>query len=324
MVDENRLVHPMQHFKATHFLFVCEATQLIQLDAQPGTAIRGALYHALINLFSPKEPIPGVPLDPVRALLAEEDESNPRGRDIPRAFAVEPPAAYLQVEPRRRFQFGVSLFGAAEVMMPYLFRAVPQMGHQGIGRGRGQFRLVRIDEFLPLNDSRRVVMHHQRVVEPRLTVTHRRVLEEVGMRRKDEITLRFETPMRLVENGALVHQPRLGVLLRRLVERAQALVEHYSAEGEPKPPREMWLAEWQKMSGLADALDTEGLLLDETRWVNIDSYSRARGRRTPIGGFVGQARWRIQSPEVLAWLLWGQSLHVGRNIAKGDGYFRVE
>jgi hypothetical protein len=109
-----------------------------------------------------------------------------------------------------------------------------------------------------------------------------------------------------------------------LIERAQALVERYSQADAPMPTREMWHAEWQKLGNLGDAADESGLLMDDTRWVNIESYSRARGRRTPIGGFVGQARWKINSSQLLIWLLWGQSLHVGKNIAKGDGYFRVE
>lgn len=324
MLDENPIYHPMQHFRAAHFVFVCEAVEPIALDAQPGTAIRGALYQAMIRMFSPNEPVPGVPQDPVRALLAAEDEQNARGRDIPRAFAVVPPKPHLRVDAGRRFQFGVSLFGSAEALMPYLFRALPQMGSQGIGRGRGKFRLIRIDEVLPLNDSRRVVMHHRRVIDPRLMVTHKRVLEEAGMRRKDEVTLRFTTPMRLVENGELVHRPRLGALTRRLIERAQALVEQYPLPDTPQPPREMWRAEWERMGSLGDTIDADGLLLDETYWVDIQSYSRARGRATPIGGIVGQARWRIHSPELLTWLLWGQSLQVGKNVAKGDGCFRVE
>lgn len=324
MYDELILSHPMQPFRATHFLFICEATAPIEFDAQPGTAIRGALYHALIHLFSPNDPIPGLPLDPVRHLLAAEDEAGARGRDLPRAFAVEPPAAHTRLAAGRRLQFGVSLFGGADVLMPYLFRAVPQMGVQGVGRGRGTFRLIRVDEVLPLNESRRVLMHRRRVGEPRLMVTHRRVLEEVGMRRHDEVTLRFLTPMRLIEGSMLVHQPRLGTLLRRLVDRAQSLAEQYPVPGEPQPPRTLWRAEWEKMSALGDALDADGLVEDKTEWVNIQSYSKARGRATPIGGFVGMARWKLPGPDVLAWLLWGQSLHVGKNVAKGDGYFRVE
>lgn len=325
MYREGVQIHPMQYFTAQHFSFVCEALEHIQLDAQPGTAIRGALYHALINLFSPNEPIPGIPLDPVRALLASEDDENARGRDVPRAFAVEPPLPHTHIHSGRRFTFGVTLFGSADTLMPYLFRAVPEMGKLGIGKGRGTFRLIRIHEVSPLNNTNRVIMHHQRVVDrARLTVTHSRVLEELGMRRTDEVTVRFLTPMRLIEGGSLVHTPKLGVLLRRLIERAQALVEQYPPTDEAAPTRVVWKDEWQRIGDLGDQIDATSVLRDATRWVDIKSYSQARGRSTPIGGFVGQTRWRINSREVLTWLLWGQSLHVGKNAAKGDGHFHVE
>lgn len=325
MFGDTVQIHPMQHFSAMHFVFLCEALEHIQLDAQPGTAIRGALYHAMIDLFSPNEPIPGVPLDPVRKLLADEDENNPRGRDVPRAFTVEPPPPYSHIASKRRFRFGVTLFGSADALMPYLFRALPEMGKLGIGKGRGTFRLLQIYEVSPLNDTSRVIMHHQRVVDrPRLTVTHQRVMEELGMRRADEVTLRFLSPMRLIESGSLVHTPKLGTLLRRLIERAQVLVERYSPSDESIAARLIWKDEWQRIGNLGDQIDATGFLLDASRWVNIQSYSRARGRATPIGGFVGQARWRINSPDVLTWLLWGQSLHVGKNAAKGDGYFHIE
>ncbi len=325
MQREHIQIHPMQHFTAIHFKFLCEALEHIQLDAQPGTAIRGALYHALIGLFSPNAPIPGVPLDPVRALLADEDENNPRGRDLPRAFAVEPPPPHTSISTQQRFSFGVTLFGSAEVLMPYLFRALPEMGKLGIGKGRGRFKLIQIYEVSPLNDTSRVIMHHQRVVDrPRLTINHRRVLEELSMRRTDEVTLRFLTPMRLIEAGSLVRTPKLGPLLRRLLERAQALAEHFNPSDEEVASRMIWKDEWQRIGDLGDQIDQSGLLLDATHWADIRSYSQAKGRSTPIGGFSGQARWRINSPEILAWLLWGQSLHVGKNAAKGDGYFNVE
>jgi hypothetical protein len=324
MITETTRTHPMQDFSAMHFSFLCEALEPIKLGAQPGAAIRGALYHALVKMFSPNEPVPGMPLDPVRALLAAEDEENARGRDVPRAFSVEPPPAYTEVETKRRFSFGVSLFGSADALMPYLFRAVPEMGRIGIGAKRGKFRLIRISEVNPLNDTSRVIMHHQRVYEPHLQVTHRRVLEEARMRRADEVTLNFITPMRLIESGGLVRTPKLGPLLRRLIDRAQSMNDHYSPQPESARPRENWKVEWQRLGEAGDQIDKTGMLLDHSQWVDIESYSRARGRATPIGGFVGQVRWRIDSRDVLIWLLWGQSLHIGKNVAKGDGYFRVE
>lgn len=324
MTTKTSRTYLMQDFSAMHFSFLCEALGPIRLGAQPGTAIRGALYHALIKMFSPNEPVPGIPLDPVRALLAAEDEGSARGRDVPRAFAVEPPPAHTEVDAKHRFSFGVSLFGSADALMPYLFRAVPEMGRMGIGKKRGRFRLIRISEVNPLNDTSRVIMHPQRVYEPHLQVTHQRVLQEAKLRRADEVTLNFITPMRLIESGGLVLTPKLGPLLRRLIDRAQSMNDYYSPMPETALPREKWKAEWQYMGDMGDQIDTNGLMLDATRWVDIESYSRARGRSTPIGGFVGQVRWRIDSRDILIWLLWGQSLHIGKNVAKGDGYFRVE
>lgn len=315
--------HPMRYFSAVHFEFLCQAREHIEFNDQPGTAIRGALYAALLELFSPNEPIPGIPLDPVRELLAAEDESNPRGQDVPRAFSIQPSPLH-RIEKGRRFKFGVSLYGNADVLLPYIFRAVPRMGELGFGKGRGGFELISIAEFLPLNESRRVLMHPHRLMSPRLAVTHQRVLEEVGLRNCEEVTLRFLTPMRLIERGTLVHTPKLGTLLRRLLERAQALVDQYGVYPEGKPSRQVWKDEWQHMGKLGDQLDETGLVLDATSWKDIQSYSRVRGRPSPIGGFIGQARWRVNSPDILTWLLWGQSLHVGKNVAKGDGYFSVE
>jgi hypothetical protein len=324
MTDETLLTHPMHDFTARHFAFLCEAITPIKLGAQPGTAIRGALYHTMIAMFSPNDPVPNIPLDPVRALLAAEDDSHTRGRDIPRAFSIEPPSSYAQIEPKQRFSFGVSMFGKVDALMPYIFRAVPEMGKAGIGAGRGKFRLIRINETNPLNNTRRVIMQHRRINEPLLLITHQKIQEEARIRHSDEVTLNFITPMRLIEGGRLVHKPKLAPLLRRLIERAQSLNEHYAPMPEVNATRERWKMEWQRMSAIGDQIDEQAPLLDETEWINIESYSRARGRSTPIGGFVGKARWRIESLDVLIWLLWGQSLHVGKNVAKGDGYFRVE
>jgi hypothetical protein len=311
----------MRDFKVLHLIFVCEALGDIRFDAQPGTAIRGAMYAALIEAFSPEKPIQGLPQDPVRDLLAAENPDNARGRDIPRAFTVVPPAAHSEVKARGRFSFGVSLFGSAIDLMPYLIRAVGEMGKMGLGKGRGQFRFVRLLEMNPLNGQQNILLEGKEFQAPNLVLVHPDFLKEAESRSAEEISINFLTPMRLIVKGALLHEPRLGVLLRRLLERAQSLVEHY---GSAPVQKELWQSTWQRLGELGDALDESALLRHNCRWVNIESFSKARGRSSPIGGFIGQASWRIDSPEILLCLLWGQSLHVGKDAAKGNGYFRLE
>lgn len=321
---ENEALHLMHYFTVQHLRFVCRAETAIVFDAQPGTAIRGAFYHALIAVFSPNEPIPGLPLDPVRTLLSGQDQEHARGQDLPRAFTVEPPAAYTHVGAGETFEFGLSLLGSAINLLPYIVWGARQAGTFGMGKGRGRFQLIRIDEFKPLDNSRRVLIHHQRVVSPRLQVTHQQIEEEAAMRRGKPVTLQFIAPMRLVNKGQLAKKPQLGVLLRRLLERAQTLVEHESADPTHIAPPDRWKAEWERIGQIGDGLDRENLVYDHTRWIDVSSYSHARQRSTPIGGIVGEARWREVPSEVLVWLLWGQSLHVGKNAVKGDGYFLVK
>jgi hypothetical protein len=314
--------HLMQDFTVLHIVFLCEATSLIQLDAQPGTVIRGAMYHALTRLFSPQEPIAGLPLDPVRELLAAENPDNARGQDIPRAFTVEPPPANSEIKAGGRFSFGISLFGSAIDLLPHIVRAIPEMGRTGIGRGRGRFRLVHVAEHNPLDGVSNILVQGDKVSPPTLILGHEALLAAAS-RSAEIVTVNFITPMRLIEGGGLIRSPKLGTLLRRLIDRAQALVEQYHTS-DTLPARELWQATWQRLGALGDEVDVTGLLVNTCRWLDVQSYSRARGRSTPIGGFMGTAQWRIDSPEILVWLLWGQSLHVGKNAAKGDGYFRVE
>jgi hypothetical protein len=315
--------HLMQDFTVLHVVFLCEATSEIQQEAQPGTAIRGALYSALTQLFSPQEPIPGLPLDPVRELLAAENPANARGQDIPRAFTVEPPPANSKIKAGGRFSFGISLFGSAIDLLPYIVRAVPEMGRGGIGRGRSRFRLIHVAEHNPLSNASNIIVQGDKVSPATLTLTHVAIQGAARSRSTEAITMKFLTPMRLIEDGGLIRSPKLGVLLRRLIDRAQSLVEYYQPT-DTIPPREQWQRTWQQLGEVGDTIDKTDLLVNTCRWVDVQSYSKVQGRSTPIGGFMGTAQWRINSHEILVWLLWGQSLHVGKNAAKGDGYFRIE
>jgi hypothetical protein len=127
--------------------------------------------------------------------------------------------------------------------------------------------------------------------------------------------VRFWTPTRIVDEGKLLKQPQLGPILRRLLERLDALRGEYAGEP-PVTGREQLIA-------LADGVR---LVQDYTRWVDLKSGSRRLGRTTPAGGFVGLATYAAP-PEtwqaLLPYLLWGQEVHVGKSATKGDGWFEV-
>ena len=62
---------------------------------------------------------------------------------------------------------------------------------------------------------------------------------------------------------------------------------------------------------------------DETRWVELASYSTRLGRTTPLGGLMGRVTFGGDLSPFAAWLVWGQFTHVGKDAVKGNGWYQL-
>lgn len=326
----------MKDFIAQCFWFTMEVREPIEWYPFKGPSIRGALFGALRRhyCFAPDEPEPAhSAVCPVCWLLSREDPSWERGRTPPRPYTIEPPLeTKTRYEPGESFSFGITLFGQATNLFPYLVLAVLEMGRMGIGRRgeenkrRGGFSLSLIEEVNPLTGQRRKLLAGgERMVQaPESPVEHKRVkalakeLAEKLATRRSPLLMRFLTPTRIgerrvEENRWLVNRPLFAPFFRRLLERLEALSTLYG-EGPPN---------WDKDALLALA---EGVRLveDRTRWVDIKSFSRRLGRPTPVGGFLGEAVYEAEDwRPLLPWLIWGTVTHVGKDAVKGNGWYRI-
>ena len=299
---------------------------------------------------------------PVCWLLATEKPGDKGGKDLPRPLTIEPPLELKRgnMRPGERFGFGLSLFAQAANLFPYLALGVPEMGRRGLGRRlpelkgeRGKFSLRRAEALNPLSQERQLLLDTDRgplFQTPSIPVTGVQVGEwakerpwspeqskrgmgerarerpwspeqsERGMgesAREREVRVEFLTATRIVARGKLVHEPLFAPLFARLFDRLKALSTHYAdgslAPGEAKP-------------GLMALADQVRLVRGPRAWDDSRSYSRRLRRSTPMGGFVGPATYHAP-PDVwrplLPYLLWGQSVHVGKNATKGNGWYRV-
>lgn len=312
----------MRGMSVLHLRFTVRARDTIMFGVQPGTALRGALYEALLTHFcSEREGLQTTGHQqrcPVCKLLAAEDPDRVRGSNPPRALMIQPPNQ-TDFTPGATFRFGVALVGMAQESLPYLLLAVRTMGELGVGKRRGRFTLLRVEEFSPLWDTDRLLMNGNRVTEPTLQVTSPRVQEWAGKLLPDRITLRLETPTRLIRGGMLTHKPDPEVFVQRLLERCQHLAERF-AETDNPPAHENWREAWQNLSAIAA---TWKIAFKETEWVDVWSGSRRTGKVTPVGGLRGTVRWEGDIQPLHTWLLWGQSLHVGKDTVKGNGWYKV-
>ena len=322
----------MDNFTAHHLRFTLRVVTPIQLNEHKGSAIRGALFHALRRQFCFNREAPPCAECPLHAtchvafLVATLDDEGQRGREVPRPYTIEPPLDLgIRYEPDEEISFGLTLFTQALDLFPYVILAIHGLEQGGLGRKvaengwrRGTFALQEITALNPLTGERQTVLQRgdELVEVPNVPVTHPQVMAAAAERQRTlngTVTLEFLTPTRLIDKKHLVDQPRFRPLLQRLLERLVALAGTFCDtpfDGELK----------YNLVGQAEAIET---VVDETRWVELDSYSTRRRGRTPIGGFVGRATFRGDLASFLPWLIWGQFTHVGKNAVKGDGWYRI-
>jgi hypothetical protein len=311
-----------------HLQFTLEAQTFVHLGPQAGGQIRGALWAALRQFACTDPAVRGDPQHsqhcPMCRLMALETAKSARGVNPPRPFAVRPPLTTSVTEDRAfysgdTFTIGVNLFGDAADLFPYVCQAFHRMGKIGVGYGRGRFLVQTIRAITPFNDQALDLLDDQRIVAaPGLPVNHEQIRMAAGALPDHAITLHFLTPAQIKHRGQLVDHPHFEALIARLLERCQALEQHYTDQSED---RQVWRA---RHLALTEQAQDIRLVEDQTCWVSVQSGSRRTRSRNTIGGIVGRATFKGDLTPFREWLLWGQSLHVGKNIVKGDGWYRVE
>lgn len=303
----------------------------VELNEHKGSAIRGALFHALRGSPSTdrgfcvrKELTSCHPCElhavcPISALVATVRPQGTRGADPPRPFTLEPP-----LSPRTRFEvgesfsFGVTLFGEAAQLLPYVVSAARELSTMGIGQvdsrahRRGTLRLQRLAAHHPVTgETEDLTTSGTGLIRPPLLrVTDEDISGAVPRRgSQNRVTLEFLTPVRLTEAGQLVRRIAFRPLLHRLIERRLALA------GSVVDTRPLW-----PLLEEAGAVTAEA---DHTRWVELDSYSTRRNAHAPLSGLVGPVTFAGDLAPFLPWLIWGQVTHVGKEATKGNGWYRL-
>lgn len=332
----------MQNFTLHHLRVETIAETPVLLNEHKGSAIRGALFHALRG---PKRPAADgytgfctnkaapscwdCPLHhacPVSTLVATLDEEGLHGRNVPRPYVIRPPRDGHKIlyRPGEPFTFDLALCADALNLFPYVVLALERLQHEGLGKigqenqwQRGRLRVERISALHSLTgeiqDIRTNGQHTVRM--PDLPATHADVLEAAErLPESGRLSLHFHTPTRLIADGRTLKRPDFHPLLHRLITRLEELSGRFS-----NTPLCL------DVPALLVESDQVQLVENRTKWVELDSYSTRLGRSTPIGGLIGTAvyecdDWRPFTP----WLVWGSLVGVGKNTVKGDGWYTIQ
>jgi hypothetical protein len=302
----------------------------LELNEHAGAALRGAFFEALWGRFCVNKQAPTcadcplVNACPVSSLVAPLRNEAPRGRDVPRPYAMRPPVEHARILKRGdQFSFGLTLFGCRLDLFPYVAMALQLLAHSGIGRRtqennwrRGRFTVDEIQAVNLLSGETKLVQASgsNRVIVPDLPTTWVDAEALAATLPSDRVTLHFLTPLRLTDQQKLVKHSLLRPLVERLLERHDFLASEYGGQAFACDERNYLI----ELAAAAEVLE------DKTAWEDVSSYSRRQGKSTPIGGLMGSITFGGNLRPLLPLLAWGMVLQAGKDTTKGNGVYSMQ
>jgi len=316
----------MENFKAYRFTFSCQALTAVSLPLYSGSVLRGAFFGALRQDFCLNKRLdsclscPTAGACPICRLVATVEPESLRGADVPRPFSLQPVLLENpRIESGRFFDFGLTLFGDSLSLFPYAILAVQRMGEIGLGSrmiAPGRFRLDAVRVANPLSGKAAGVFSAETrlVTLPEISITHADVLKYVAGSALSApcLSLQLLTPLRLVVDGSLVSRLAFRPFLQRLLRRLTDLYHYYCHQ-------EMTL----DFPALLQKAASVRVVEDNTRWIDLSSYSNRRQTASPTGGLVGRIIFSGLAPEFLPLLVWGQFTHLGKDATRGNGWYAL-
>jgi len=306
----------LQGLEVHHLTFTCRPLHEVHFGPQAGAQLRGALWDVLRPLIGD--------MALLQRLMNLETPDAARGSNPARPFSIRPPIEDRPEAERlytadETFSFGISIFGTVIDLFPYIVQGIDHMGKTGVGYGRGKFTLEAVEATNPLTRQQQPLLEKRKITGlPAIPVTAEQVAAAAHAHSMDAVTLQFITPTQLTgAHKRLLSQPDFAYLIPRLIERCQSIAENYAPVS---TPQSAWRDEHLRLRDLAASVQPG---THSTRWVNVRSGSRRANSGKKISGFVGQATFNGPLNPFMSWLIWGQSVQVGKNTVKGCGWYAI-
>lgn len=229
---------------------------------------------------------------------------------VPHPFIIEPPEDTRHLyEQGDNLAFNLILIGRAVDYLPYFIFTFDELGKSGIGKGRGKYRLIKVD-----SGSNMVYSSEERTI--RATSSEERDIPEVfdfNLDTDGAITLRFLTPTRIIHQRALAVNLEFHILIRSLLRRLCLLHYFHCEKKEPSWDHKQIIHEAEKVTIENNAL----------KWWDWERYSSRQDIRMKMGGVVGYITYKGNPEQFLPILRAGEILHVGKGTSFGLGRYEL-
>lgn len=309
-------------YPLARYRFDFEITRLLRLPDYAGSTLRGVFGRALRQLacVTRAKNCQGCPLRrtcPYPAIfepLKPETTSLRNISTVPVPYVIEPPTwGTRDYAPGEMLSFGFTLIGHVQQHLPLCIMAWQRAFARGVGTGDGTAELLGVNSVEEENDGQEILRsiylpgqhlldHPQHTQLPTGTPSER-------------ITLQFDTPLRLQQDGHALPPSKLTArtLLMALVRRASLLAEIHGGK------RLYSTEEFSELAEHAQQITSHHHLT----WRDWTRHSSRQRRTMQLGGCIG--KWQLSGnlTPFQSLLRLGSWLHVGKEASFGLGKYRI-
>lgn len=236
---------------------------------------------------------------------------------VPHPFVIEPPAENRSTyNTGDNLHFNLILAGKGIDYLPYFIYTFEELGNIGIGKGRGNYKLLSVKD-----GSEQVYSIEGKVF--RNTISKElHISEEFEFcsgtdsdpGSEDTVTLRFSTPARIKYQRSLAVEIEFHILIRSLLRRLCLMYYFHCGGTEPS---------WD-YKGLIR--ESENVIIEKNslKWRDWERYSSRQDVRMKMGGVIGDITYRGNLKTFLPILKAGEILHVGKGTSFGLGKYEIQ
>jgi hypothetical protein len=312
----------MKAFSCLRLAIQTQTIDNIKLPAYPGSALRGAFGHAMkraVCTFKAQECTDCL-LQAKCVYSYTFETPPPADTEVLRLYPFAPHPFVLNIsgngpanhKPGNPLQFGMTLIGRAIEFLPYFAYGFIQMGQAGIGKGRGRFNVERIVVLNAEGENAETVFRKDRLTAPETLLNFEHARKLSAQYGPDEITVKFNTPLRVKYRGRLHDTPEFHILIRNLLRRVSNLLYFHCGEHAA--------FDFKALIRKAEAVK---MIHSDIRWSDHTRYSGRQKKRLLIGGIVGQAAYRGDLAEFLPLLVLGTWVNIGKGTGFGLGSYTL-
>lgn len=316
----------LKNFRLAKFLLEIEVGEHgIELPPYKGSTFRGGFGQAFKNMVCTMKK------NKCTECLLNENcpycyifETTPKSQhellkkfnNIPRPYIIEPPLdTKTYYKPSERICFNLVLIGKSIDLLPYFVVAFDELGRIGIGRGRKPFKLRKI--FAEDKNGKIYKVYTEKCGKIRnsnVGITGSDIINSTEkLKNVDQITLEFNTPVRIKHNKSLLQTLDFYIIVKSLLRRFSNL--SYFHQDTPVS------IDFQTI--IESCKDVQ-IIEDKTKWIDWVRYSRRQDSRMRLGGLVGEITYTGELSSYLPLLILGEYIHVGKSITFGLGKYRLK